>query len=74
MSCILVDQYERSEETYGLNLQGEVNIVSLIPGPDRSLPYFWTVSFLLHLYSLSVYQFNSLYLDRNTGRPFCNRP
>jgi len=39
MSCILVDQYERSGETYGLNLQDEVNIVSLIPGPDRSLPY-----------------------------------
>lgn len=74
MSCISVHQYERSGETYGLNLQDEVSIVSLIPGPDRPLPYFWPVSFLLHLYNLSVYQFNSLYLDSNTGRPFCNRP
>jgi len=40
MSCILVDEYERSGETYGLNLQDEVNIVPLNPGPDRSLPYF----------------------------------
>lgn len=74
MSCILVDQYERSGETYGRNLQDEVNIVSLILGPDRSLLYFWPVSLLLRLYSLSVYQFNSLYPDSNTGRPFCNRP
>jgi hypothetical protein len=74
MLCILVDKYERSGETYGLNLQDEVSIVSLIPGPDRSLPYLWPVSFPLHLYSLSVCQFNSLNLDSNTGRPFCNRP
>jgi hypothetical protein len=73
MSCILVDEYERSVETYGLNLQDEVNIVPLNPGPDRSLPYFWPASFSLHLYSLSVYQFNSLYLDSNRGRPYCNR-
>jgi hypothetical protein len=40
MSCtsILVHQFERSGETYGLNLQDEVNIVSLLPGPDRSHP------------------------------------
>jgi hypothetical protein len=52
MLCILVDEYERSRETYGLNLQDEVNIVPLLPGPDRSLLYFWPVSFSLHLYSL----------------------
>jgi hypothetical protein len=48
MSCIMVDQYQRSGETYGLNLQEEVNIVSLIPGPDRPLPYLWPVSITLY--------------------------